>query len=422
MTIKVSAVVVTGPLATQASGFRAALISEGYTPRSAVGLLRVLAHLSRWLAERGMSGDDLTAGQVEAFIATRRAEGRRRWISNRGVKPVLGYLRAQGVVPVAPVDALPVTPLEALLADYRRYLVEERGLVPSTVQRNVAIAWRFLARDGNGGELRLDRLDAGDVVAFVADECAGLRVGSAKLVVTGLRSLLRFLQISGQVERPLAAAVPAVAGWRGGVLPQGLKADEVKTLLARCDRRRTVGRRNFAILTLLVRLGLRGGEVAALTLDDIDWRAGELIVRGKGRRDERLPLPADVGEALAAYLRRGRPTSTERVVFLTVRAPRRPMTPDAVKCVASSACRRVGIAQGGAHRLRHTAATEMVRAGASLPEIGQVLRHRSLSTTAIYAKVDTAALRSLARAWPSSGAARTETLRGLARRWPGGAR
>lgn len=423
MTRKASPVAIDGPLAVHAGGLWAALITQGYTPLSAADLLRVLAHLSRWLAEQGLSGGDLTPERVEAFVAARRAEGRVRR-TRRGVEPVVGYLRAQGVVPAAPTETLPVTAVDAVLDDYRRYLIEERGLVPSTVTRNVTIARRFLAAccDANGGELCLGSLGAGNVVAFVSAECPRYSVGSAKLIVTALRSLLRFLHVSAQIEQPLAGAVPAVAGWRGGALPRGLSPGEVKALLASCDRRRNVGRRNFAILIVLVRLGLRAGEVATLVLDDIDWRAGELVVRGKARRDERLPLPADVGEALAAYLRRGRPTSTERAVFLSARAPQRSMTPGAVKAVASSACRRVGIAHGGAHRLRHTAAIEMLRAGASLPEIGQVLRHRSLSTTAIYAKVDTAALRSLARPWPSSAAAMTEGLRGLARRWPGGGR
>lgn len=206
---------------------RAALITQGYTSLSAADLLRLLAHLSKWLAERGLSGEDLTAEQLEAFVAALRAEGRVKRISVRGVEPVLGYLRTQGVVSAAPADALPVTPVDAVLDDYGRYLVAERGLVPSTVTRNVAIARRFLAVccDANGGELRLGFLGASDVVAFVADECVGHSVGSAELIVTGLRSLLRFLHVLGRVEHPLAAAVPAVAGWRAGRCPGGLQIE-----------------------------------------------------------------------------------------------------------------------------------------------------------------------------------------------------
>ena len=406
MTTKASPVRVTGPLADQAEGFRRELIRRGYTPLSAANQLRVLAHLSRWLAARGMSGGDLSPEQVDAFVATRRAEGYVAWVSPRGVAPLVGYLRAEGVIPAPRAVPAPMTALEVLVEDYRCYLVDERGLTATTVKLDVGIARRFLAArcDANGGELGLDALDAGAVAGFVAAECPKHQVGSAKLIVSGLRSLLRFLHLSGRIPRPLAAAVPGVAGWRGGSLPRAVAAGDVARLLASCDRRRKVGRRDFAIVTLLVRLGLRAGEVAALTLDDIDWRAGELMVRGKGRRDERLPLPADVGEALAGYLRRARPASAERAVFMTARAPYRAASVHCVMGAVRQACVRAGLAPLGPHRLRHTAATEMLRGGATLAEIGQVLRHRALTSTAIYAKVDRETLRRLALPWPGGAA------------------
>jgi len=405
MTTKASPVGVTGPLVNEAEGFRTELIRQGYTPLSAANQLRVLAHLSRWLAARGISGSDLTVDQVEAFVATRRAEGYVHWVSPRGVAVVLRFLRGQGVIPAAPAAPGPTTPVEVLLEAYRCCLIDERGLRPSTVRLDVGIGRRFLGFrcDANDGELGLNDLDAATVAAFVVAECPKQRVGSAKLFVSGLRSLLGFLHLSGRIPWPLASAVPGVAGWRGGSLPRAVPAGDVARLLASCDRRRKVGRRDLAILMLLVRLGLRAGEVAALRLDDVDWRGGELVVRGKGRRDERLPLPADVGEALAGYLRRGRPPGVGRAVFITARAPHRALSAQAVQDTVRRACVRVGMEPLGAHRLRHTAATEMLRGGATLAEIGQVLRHRELSTTAIYAKVD------------------RETLRALAMRWPGGA-
>lgn len=206
------------------------------------------------------------------------------------------------------------------------------------------------------------------------------------------------------IERPLAEAVPSIASWRLQGLPRGLEPAEVERFLASCDTDSASGRRDLAILTLLARLGLRRGEVAALSLDDIDWRAGELVVRGKGRRAERLPLPADVGEPLSAYLQDGRPAAAEgRSVFVRVKAPHRALTPSAVTWVVVAAARRAGLGYVTPHRLRHSAATAVLRAGASLGEVGQVLRHRQPVTTAIYAKVDREALRAIARPWPGGG-------------------
>jgi site-specific recombinase XerD len=218
-----------------------------------------------------------------------------------------------------------------------------------------------------------------------------------------MRSFLRFAVVEGLTAWPLATAVPSVARWTAVGLPRGLTRVEVAALLASCDQRRAIGRRDYAILVLLARLGLRAAEVAALRLDDIDWRAGEIVVRGKGRTEERLPLPSDVGEAIAVYLRRGRPQRPEREVFLRAAAPLRGLAPEGVSEVVRAASERAGLGSFGAHRLRHTAGTEMLRAGASLTEVAQVLRHRSVTTTAIYAKVDHLALRELAMPWPGVG-------------------
>jgi integrase len=227
-------------------------------------------------------------------------------------------------------------------------------------------------------------------------------VSGARDLVCALRSLLRYLHLAGLIESPLVWAVPSVADLRDRTLPRGLEPGAVKKLLATCDRRRLVGRRDFAILLLLSRLGLRAGEVAGLRLDDVDWRRGELLVRGKGGRHDVLPLPVDVGEAVVSYLRR-RPRCKCRELFLRVTAPRQGLNRSTIGWVVRAACDRAGLARCGAHRLRHTAATEMLRQGASLGEIGQVLRHREQKTTAIYAKVDRTALGELVRPWPSRG-------------------
>jgi len=238
------------------------------------------------------------------------------------------------------------------------------------------------------------------VSRFLARECPKRGVSGARDLVCALRSLLRYLQLAGLIEAPLVWAVPSVAELRDRTLPRGLAPGAVKKLLASCDRRRLVGRRDYAILLLLSRLGLRAGEVAGLKLDDVDWRGGLLLVRGKGGRHDQLPLPVDVGEALVSYLRR-RPRCESRALFLRTAAPREGLSRSAIGWVVRAACDRAGLPRVGAHRLRHTAATEMLRQGASLAEIGQVLRHREQKTTAIYAKVDRKALRPLARPWPS---------------------
>ncbi len=290
--------------------------------------------------------------------------------------------------------------VEALLERYQRYLTAERGLVDASAGVYVRSVRPFLAERASTGGLDLEHLTAGDVSAFVVGACRDGRNGSPKPMVSALRSLLMFLHVEGLICEGLTSAVPSVAHWRLAGLPRALEAGQARRLLASCDRRTTIGRRDFAILTLLVRLGLRRGEVAALRLEDIDWSAGEILVRGKGDRHERLPLPADVGQAVVGYLRRGRPSGAQgRCVFASTCAPYRALSPDGVKGVVARAGHRAGLGSIGAHRLRHTAATEMLRAGASLPEIGQVLRHRSIESTAIYAKVDRDALRSLARPW-----------------------
>jgi integrase len=289
-----------------------------------------------------------------------------------------------------------------LLAEFATWLDRERGLSPASVRCYCVQAKAFLVGVGVGGADAVGELDAGRVLAFVVDHARDRNTWSAKAMVTSLRAFLRFAHATGRTAVPLAGVVPAVASWRLSALPRGLAASEIRRLLASCERQTAVGLRDYAVLSLLARLGLRGAEAAGLQLGDIDWRAGEVAVRGKGNRVERLPLPAAVGEALAGWLTDGRPRCGSRAVFVTVRRPYRPLTPDAVRQVMARACGRADLHRRGAHRLRHALATEMLRAGASLPEVGQVLRHRSQLSTTIYAKVDQDALRPLARRWPGA--------------------
>ena len=395
---------VPGPLAGFAAGFGRQLERRGYRPGAVADHLWLLVDLSRWLAERGLGASDLTAACLERFSAERRASGRLRLRSVGALRPLVEYLRGVGVAP-APVVVTALTAADEVVERYSAYLLERRGLSRSTVRNYVGVARVFFSwREATAGTLALGALAGDAVIAFVLDESRRCSVGSAKCMVTRLRALLRFLYVEGEIDRDLAGVVPSVASWRLAGLVKALDGGSVSRLLRSCDRRTRVGRRDFAVLTMLSRLGLRAGELAALRLSDIDWRAGELLVRGKGSSQERLPLPADVGEALAGWLTRGRPSCESVFVFIRVRAPLEGLSSGGISAVVQHACKRAGLPVVGAHRLRHTAATEMLRAGGSLTEVGQVLRHRSRDVTSIYAKVDRLALAAVVAPWPGATA------------------
>ena len=391
-----------GPLGFLAEGFERELKRLGYKPGAASAQLGLLADLSRWLEDEGIPAAALTGGRVVDFLAARRREGRARFVSPTGMATLLSYLRGAGVVPEA-LRPAPVGPTEALLECYHRFLVDDRGLAPAVVVQYETGARLFAEFVGQRGT-NLAEVSASDVSAFVAEHCARPVKLAPPEMATILRAFLRFLYVEGITRLPLHNAVPPVASWKASTLPKALPQGAVACLLRSCDRRTARGRRDYAILMLLARLGLRAGEIVALGLDDFDWRAGELVIHGKGRREERMPLPEDVGEAVVGYLRRGRPRSDCRAVFVRTVAPLVGLTRGAVTNVVYAACDRAGVVRASAHRLRHTLATDLLREGSSLTEIGQVLRHVSISTTSIYAKVDHDALSGLARPWPGGGA------------------
>ena len=391
---------VKGPLASFAEVFRARLNRSGYALQSQAGHLRLMADLSRWLVEHRLNGSGLSPEVVAEFVAGRRAAGHRHARSARSLRPLLECLREIGVAP-AVAAPLVLGPVEVMLADYAAYLARERGLAVVTVQRETDLLRPFLAARVVGDVLDLGSLTAGAVTAFMLARSESASPATVQRTGTALRSLLRFLHLRGMIDASLVGAVPTAANWKQAGLPKYLTPEQTRMLLASCDPATAVGRRDVAILTLLARLGLRAGEVAALRLEDIDWRRGEITVVGKGNRHERLPLPVDVGEALVSYLNGSRPVTTaNREVFLGPRAPHRALTRGAVTQLVARAARRCGLGTIYAHRLRHTAATTMLRAGASLEEIGLVLRHRHALSTACYAKVDHERLRELARPWP----------------------
>jgi site-specific recombinase XerD len=385
-----------GPLAPWALGIAEHLKALGYAPLMTGRHMELAGRLSRFLQRRGLGTRQLTGEVIEEFLRAVRPKGGPARRTPKALAWLVTYLRDIAVVP-APIPPRPQSGAEELVERYRSYLVVERGLAPETVVEYVRTTTHFLAE--HPGRWLKD-MGVGEVSSFMTRQCRRLSQRSTERMATGMRSFLRFALREGLIAAPLAGAVPSAARWRGTTLPRGLAPGQVVTLLASCDRSRPTGRRDYAILVLLVRLGLRAAEVADLCLHDIDWRAGEIVVQGKGHTEERLPLPPDVGAAITTYLRRGRPRRAEREVFLRAIAPLRGLSPDGVSEVVRAASKRAGLGSFGSHRLRHTAGTEMLRAGASLSEVAQVLRHRSVATTAIYAKVDHLALRKLAMPWP----------------------
>ncbi len=389
-----------GPLVAFAGGFEHKLVGLGYRPGGVAIHLRLMRQLDRWLADAGLTVGELTPARVEQFLADRRACGQRRVPTLASATALLGYLIELGAVNAAspPVE----TARDRLLIAYCDHLLGERGLTPGTALRYQRFAKRFLAHRASrhGGVLGCEGLTCVEVNEYLLETSTRLVVESAKREAADLRALLRFLYLRRFIDTDLAVAMPPVAAWRGTRLPQGLSAADVEAVLNGCDRSTTSGRRDYAILCLLARLGLRSGEVAVLQLGDIDWRRAEIVVRGKARRRDRLPLPADVGAALAAYLHDDRPHCAYRQVILTLYAPPRPIHPSSITNVVRRACRRGGVPEVGGHRLRHALATEMLHQGANLIEIAQVLRHSDLGTTSDYAKIDRTALQAVVRPWP----------------------
>jgi integrase len=388
-----------GPLAEWVHPFREELIGQGFTARTAQDNAYVLAHLSRWLRREGRDPAGFGAEGIAAFAAARVEGGYRRWRTAASLRLMLAFLRGRGLVPAA--QQLRPGPVDVVLDRYRLWLRRERRLGEPTIEMRVVWARRFLQARVVEGELGLGRLGPEAVTAFVVEMAGRYSTGSMKHATSGLRSLLRFLFAVGDVDRDLSSVVPSVAGWRLAGVPVGAGEDAVSALLACCDRSTAVGLRDLAVLLLMARLGLRAVEVARLRLEDVDWRGGELVVRGKGGRIDRMPLPDDVGAALVDYLRHGRRRCELREVFLRTVGPAAPMLRQSIVTLPRRVSQRAGVPVIGAHQLRHRAARRVLAAGGSLVEVAELLRHNDLATTAIYAKVDLAALAAVVRPWPT---------------------
>jgi integrase/recombinase XerD len=396
MTRRTASFPLTGPLASVEAGFTARLVSLGYAPAVIVGKRGLVAHLDRWLNGAGLTLAHLTPAVIDRYRKARAEAGYTTKVTEGGLAPLLEYLEQLGQYTRA---VPPTVPMDEIVSRFHRHLLEERGLGCATAGKYERVARQFLSARPEPLEAGLAELTAGQVTAFVLEHSSRLNVPGMQNVVEGLRALLKFLHLAGITSRALSSAVPTVAR-RRQELPRALPEEHVALLLQGCDRTTPVGIRDFAILTVLVRMGLRAGEVAHLDLDDINWRAGEIRIRGKGSRIDKLPLPGDVGEAVVDYLRRARPQCAQRRLFIRSCAPLRGLSPQRIGGLVRAASVRAGLVPHGAHRLRHTVATGLLRHGAPLAEIAQLLRHQSVRTTAIYAKVDLQALSRLAQAWP----------------------
>jgi site-specific recombinase XerD len=361
------------------------------------------ACFSRWIKQTDVPLQHIKSEHSAQFLNFRYRRSR----PNRGDLAALDhfieFLRCEQVIPAEQLTTQPLTPAERCAQAYAQYLSEERLLAEATIVNYVPFIGRFLKERFGTGRVKLSSLCAADVVGFVQRQARQLHLKRAKLLTSALRSFLQYARYRGEIRLDLATAVPCVANWSMPSIPRGITTDQAQQLLASIDRRTAVGRRDYAILLLLARLGLRAGEVAFLELEDIDWQGGCLSVQGKGGRRSQLPLPKEVGEAIVDYLQNGRPRTSSRRVFLRARAPVRGfLSQCAVGSIVRHALLRGGIdaPTTGAHQFRHGLATQMLRQGASLAQIGELLGHKSPETTKIYTKVDLDALRTLALPWP----------------------
>jgi site-specific recombinase XerD len=393
-----------GPLAEHLDAYASAVAEQGYTEHAIRRQIVVIADFSRWLKHKHIAVHALDSKVVDQFLRLRRRQQRVGRGDPKALARMLDMLCQTGVVkqkhpPV--VDS----PRSRIISEFRLYL-EECGRSPSTLKNYVPFIDQFLSERFQNRVPNLAMLRASDVTGYVTRHARQLSPMRAGLMVTALRSFFRHLRHRGAITTDLAGCVPTVPTWSLSTLPRFLPAPTVERILNRCDQKTSVGRRNYAILLLLARLGVRAGEVVGLSLDDIDWDSGQITIRGKGGKSVPLPLPADVGAALAAYLRHDRPPSASRRVFLRHRAPLAGFSnPSTLSSIVRRALKHAGVesAHMGAHVLRHSLATSLLREGGSLDEIGELLRHQSPNTTAIYAKVDITALHTLALAWPGGG-------------------
>jgi site-specific recombinase XerD len=390
-----------GPLGPYIDPFIALLEEQGYRRRSVNSAARIVADFSRWLYGHYLDAKDCDVDRVRRFLIFRKRAGAVHRGQRAALIMMMGLLHKMGVAHVA--DAVTVlSDSDRITKEFGDYMLNSRGLSPSTRGYYLPFVSLFLTERFGPGQIQLQILNGKDVTGFVQRHAYKHSHSYAQMLVQALRAFLRYLRHQGSINIDLASSVPKVAQWSFAGLPRLLSSAEVQEVLRCCDTQTHEGLRDYAIVLLLAHLGLRAGEVANLTFEQIDWREGCLSLRNKGGQWTRLPLPQQVGQALADYLAGGRPSSIDRHVFIRAQAPRHGYASTSISALSTRALARAGIDAGrtGAHIFRHALATEMLRKGASLSEIGQLLRHKHPDTTRIYAKVDLSALREIPPPWP----------------------
>ncbi len=389
-----------GPLQRHIDWFARRLAEQGYAPITTREKLRLVTHLSQWLQDRHLGAEVLDEQRLDQFLQHRQQQGRMPRHNHHALRTFLSELRDAGMLPV---PARQQSAIDVLADAFADYLTHERDLSLITRDNYLPIVQRFLQERFGAGPLLLHRLGIHDVTQFLLRQSAAVSPRRAQYIVSALRAFCRFLLQRGELSTDLATAIPPVSAWRLATVPKAIESEQITRLLQSCDQDHPTGQRDYAILLLLARLGLRPGEVVAMTLDDLDWESGALLVRGKGGQRDLMPLPQDVGKALVTYLCHVRPRCATRRVFVRMKAPQRGFASSVAICtIVWRALERAGLELPfkGAYILRHSLATNLLHAGASMAQISDVLRHRQPQTTEIYAKVNRMALGELAQPWP----------------------
>lgn len=396
-----------GPLVAYLDSFASVLDEQGFKRQVLRLQIRLVANFSRWLQARQLTAVEVSDEHVRQFLDERISQQAVQRGDLATLRRFMDFLGQLGVIHPRPEHDEQATPIQRAVQEFATYLRQERALSDRTLIQYGPFIEHFLSERFGSDAMAFGALRASDVITFIQRQAVQLSPARAKAATTALRSFLRYLRYCGEIQLDLAAAVPTVPNWSMTGIPRAIAPEHVRAILDHCTRITTIGRRDYAIIMLLAHLGLRSSEIVSLTLDSIDWEAGTIRVAGKGHKSASLPLPVEVGEAIADYLRHGRCACSSRALFLRAHAPIRGLgAPPTVATIVGAAITRAGIdtPHGGSHQFRHALAADMLRHGATLTEIGCVLRHQHPKTTGIYAKVDFAALRQLSLPWPGGAA------------------